>query len=185
MKSMAKLLTIAVLLFAFTTCTSADTVWTLNNLQFNRPGFGINSATGSLTVSTALTIISWDIQVSGTNAQADYHYTSSPPVGGASLSADQLFVQFFDFSVNPNVFLDLLLASPITNAGGTIDLLPGDPSNPPFRGTIACPGCGTLTSEASISSTVSAPEPSSVGLLGSSLLGLLGIGVGFRQKRPA
>src|ERR1700731_3470513 len=106
MKSMAKLLTIAVLLFAFTTCTSADTVWTLNNLQFNRPGFGINSATGSLTVSTALTIISWDIQVSGTNAQADYHYTSSPPVGGASLSADQLFVQFFDFSVNPNVFLD-------------------------------------------------------------------------------
>jgi hypothetical protein len=185
-KNAIKLLSIAGLLLAFSQCASADTIWTLNDVNFDRPGLGTNTATGFFTVNSALAITSWDIVISGTNTQADFDYTSSPSVGGAELLDGNAFAEFFDFSISPNVYLDLDLASPITNAGGTIDLLVGNPSAPPFLSTIACAGCGTLTSPGSIVSSVPTfptPEPSPVVLLGSGLLGLIGVGVLSRRKR--
>ncbi len=165
-----RVIAILALLLGTAALASADVTWTLQNVQFYRnPGqFQVNwgTATGSFTVNSAITALtSWDITVSGSpGGAADYHYQSSVP-GNV-----QVFTNAQHFTVaSPGfaLFLVLDLASPVTNAGGSINLT----SN-----TLDCNGCGVATSGYVTSEPVSqVPEPGSLMLLGSGLAGLAGL----------
>jgi hypothetical protein len=201
MKKLTKLLTLTGILIGFATSAFADVTWTLNNVNFNRPGYGTNTATGSFTVDSAFNFVTFDITVTGTNTQANAEYTPAGPGSGPSgpitgmyfLDATDSFLAFYFHQTypdnNPNYYqyLDLALASPLGAVGGTIDLIPGDPSNPPFESSIACPGCGTLDytfgqpSITGVATGAGVPEPSSIVLLGSGA-GLLGMAL-LRRKR--
>jgi hypothetical protein len=179
MKNITKLLTIAGLAIGFATCASADVVWTLNNVDFNRPGFGTNTATGFFTVNTALdTIVDWNIVVGGTNTQADATYV---PTTGLSNLHSLNEAQFF-FNPFTNQFLILETALALSNTPGTIDLSAaavGTDTNP----SLACPGCGTLTSGSIVGATVGAvPEPRFGAVLA---IGLAGLAFVARRKFAA
>src|SRR6185295_12922028 len=79
LKKIAKLLALTGLIAGFTTCASADVIWTLNNVTFNRPGQGTNAANGSFTVDSLLNVVDWDIIVTGTNTPANAEYTPAGP----------------------------------------------------------------------------------------------------------
>jgi hypothetical protein len=197
MKTLRKLLAFTGLIVGFATCASADDIWTLNNVTFNRPGFGTNAANGSFTTDSLLNIVTWDITVTGSNTQANAHYTpavvagtSGPITGEVILDPTDTFLTFFFHQTAPDdlvayqMFLDLYLASPLTTSGGSINLIPGNPDNPPWHASLSCPGCGTLDNSAgqpSIAGAAGVPEPSSLVLLASGA-GLLGIGL-LRRKR--
>src|SRR6185369_13227554 len=108
-------LTIAVLGCA--AVASANTIWNFNNVVFNRPGFGTNTVTGSITlIGTGANVVtgiaSYDFTVAGANAAANFHYVSASSAGSIFYSAHDL--AFFGPGFNP--FVDFLFAADLTNA---------------------------------------------------------------------
>lgn len=161
----AKLLAAALFFAGFVTYASADTTWTLD-ATFTYDGM-TNTATGTFTVNSGLSAItSWDITVTGTNTLADDTYTSAPP--DIVEFPDTTHIDFYDG--NTNQYIDLYLASPLSNAGGTINLLAGDDGET-TNSTVVCAGCGVLD-EGTLSS---APEPLSLLLFGTGLVAIMGI----------
>lgn len=162
----AKLLAAALFFAGFATYASADTTWTLD-ATFTYDGM-TNTATGTFTVNSGLSAItSWDITVTGTNTPADDTYTSAPP--DIVEFPDTTHVDFYD--ANTNQYIDLYLASPLSNAGGTINLLAGD-NGETTNSTIVCGSdCGVLD-EGTLSA---APEPLSLLLFGTGLVAIMGM----------
>src|ERR1039457_5186152 len=132
-RMLKKSLVMAALLFAFGACASADTTWYLDNVtivQLDYLGNPVynNTVNGNFVIDTAGTsLVSWDVDVEGTNTQANYHYKSAPLNSiGVFNVANQ--VDFGGSGFNP--YLDLYFLNPLS-AG------PPDP----LVDAIACPGC--------------------------------------------
>jgi len=95
-------------------------------------------------------------------------YTPGDSIG---IFPDLTHLDFYDGSTNQ--YIDLYLASPLTNAGGTINLLYGD-GGASNNSTVVCAGCGTLDSGTVSTELATVPEPSSTSLL-ASVVGFLGL----------
>jgi hypothetical protein len=162
MHKIIRLLALAGLAAGFTTYAAADTIWNLD-ARFSYNALA-NTATGTFELDPSNDLVTWDITVSGTNVAADNVYT---PGDSIDVFPDLTHLDFYDGSTNQ--YIDLYLQSPLTSAGGTIDLLYGD-GGASSNSTIVCAGCGTL--ESGMVSTSVVPEPSSICLFGS-LAGLL------------
>jgi len=171
LKNFLKFIACAAFALSLPALVSADTVWNVdatfgyNNLT--------NAATGSFTLDPSLNLLSWNITVGGSNSAADNMYNSGDSI---AIFPDLTHLDSYDGSTNQ--YIDLYLASPLSSAGGTINLLYGDGglSN---NATIVCDGCGTLIS-GSVSTTAAVPEPSSIALL--AMTGLAGIPLRRRKK---
>jgi hypothetical protein len=147
------------LLAASSTCAMADTIWNLNDIDFDNG----NQATGYFITNDADTAIDgFSIQVTGPATEADFIATQMvnaylPTEIGI---ADAGFVQY----------VDLYVASALTNAGGTIDITSG----------VDCNGCGTLlvdsTHTPNVSGTAYTPEPSTLPFLGCGAI-LMGVAI--------
>ena len=172
MKNFVKFIACAVFALSFAALASADTIWNVNaTFAYNNL---TNAATGSFTLDPSLNLVSWNIAVAGTNAAADNTYNSGDSI---AIFPDLTDLDFYDGSTNQ--YIDLYLASPLSNAGGTINLLYGDGglSN---NATIVCDGCGTLISGSVSTTSAAVPEPSSIALL--AMTGLAGIPLRRRKK---
>jgi len=169
-RKITKLLAIVGVVAGFATYASADTIWNLDaTFSYNSLA---NTATGTFQLDPSLNLLSWDITVAGSNTPADDIYT---PGDSISVFPDLTHLDFYDGSTNQ--YINLYLQSPLTNAGGTIDLLYGD-GGASNNSTIVCAGCGTLVS--GTVSSVATPEPASIGFLSGA--GILGIAF-LRRKR--
>ena len=169
LKKSSQLLCLLALMFGLSLAASADTIWNIDaTLQYNNT---TNLITGSFTLNPSLNVVTYNIAVTGTNTQANKVYTPAN-----SFPVNPTPTNFPFFSPATSQFLILYLVHPVTNAGGTIPLSVGS-AGLSANSTIACPGCSTL-----VSGTVSAlpiPEPSSLALLGS---GVLGVATLLRRK---
>jgi hypothetical protein len=173
MKTLTMLLTLSGLVAGSATFLAADTIWDVN-ATFDYDGLS-NTETGTFELSPTLSLVTWDITVTGTNAAADNEYT---PADSIAIYPDSTHLDFYDGATNQ--YANLYFASPLTNAGGSISLLYGD-GGQTDNSTIVCNGCGTLVS-GSVSTTAT-PEPSSIGVLTGA--GILGLALLFRKRAAA
>jgi hypothetical protein len=170
MKTITMLLALSGLVAGSATFLAADTIWDVDAV-FDYDGL-TNTETGTFELSPSLSLVTWDITVTGTNAAADNVYT---PADSIAIFPDLTHLDFYDGSTNQ--YADLYFASPLTSAGGDIDLLYGD-GGESSNSTIVCNGCGTLF--AGGVSTTATPEPSSIGVLTGA--GILGLALFFRKR---
>jgi hypothetical protein len=158
---------ITAILVGASSCVSANTTFTLNNVAFSDGA----TATGSFTINTAFNaLISWSIDVTGSDlgppsANYDYmvgnsnYFNISPTeVALASSPFAQDLVLVFNSSLAGGGMIGL-------NTSSTVDC---DPQG----------ACGSLQSG---SATMVTPEPASM-LLASPILGFLGL-ILYRRKR--
>ncbi len=149
---------VALLALCLSTTASADVTWTLNDVVFNDGG----QATGSFTLDSSGDPVAWSISLSGGNTAEypDITLTTGDPTDFASASSHEFA------NVGFTRYFFLVTVSPLTNAGGTVDL---DPAN-----TIDCNNgpCRVMSSAGSLSS-VTAPEPVAAGLIGIGLASCL------------
>jgi PEP-CTERM motif len=157
-------------------CAIADTIWTLNDATFQYNSTG-NTATGTFELDPSLNLITWDITVAGTNTQADNVFT---PGDSISVFPDLTHLDFWDGATGQ--YIDLFFSSPLTTAGGTINLAAGDDGES-SSSTITCPGCAVLVVNSdhrpSVTGVASTPEPATIPFLGA---GLVLIGIVTRRK---
>jgi hypothetical protein len=166
MRNITRLLAMMIVLAGFATFAAADTIWNVNaSFSYNDTA---NTATGTFELDPSLNLVTWDVTVAGTNTLADNVYI---PGDSIAIFPDLTHLDFYDGSTNQ--YIDLYLASPLTNAGGTINLLYGD-GGASNNSTVVCAGCGTLDSGTVSTVSATVPEPSSTSLL-ASVVGFLGL----------
>jgi hypothetical protein len=174
MKNISKMLCFLGLIAGFTTCASANTIWDLN-ATFSYNGLS-NLATGNFQLNSSLAVVNWDIAVTGTNTPANDVYNPSDSI---PVFPNLTHLDFYDF--NTTQYINLKLASPFTQAGGSINLLFGNGNGADDDATTVCAGCGTLVSGKV--STIATPEPASIAVIGGA--GLLGLALLWRKLRLA
>jgi len=156
LRNLLKFAPLAIFALSFSALAPADTIWNVNaTFAYNQL---TNTASGSFTLNSSLDLVSWNITVAGTNTSADNTYTS---VDSIDIFPDLTHLDFYDGSTNQ--YIDLYFASPLSNSGGTINLLYGD-GGQSDNATIVCDGCGTLLA-GTVSTATAVPEPSSIALL--------------------
>jgi hypothetical protein len=136
-------------------CAMADTIWTLDDVYFSNG----NEATGwFITDPTSTMIESFSITVGGADS-ADAFTAAIMPDTYLANTPPEIGIANSDWSK----YVDVYLASPLTSAGGTIDL----------TGGYDCPGCGVLRDDSDfrprVIGTAETPEPSTVPFLGAGL----------------
>ena len=122
-KALSMLFVIAGLALGFATCASAQIVWTLNDVTFTNG----NTATGYFVTNSAVNdVLSYSLQVTGPASNATFVATNfdSAALPGTVGYGNAGYVQY----------IDLVLASNLTNAPGTIPIASG----------YDCNGCGVL-----------------------------------------
>ncbi|HUK29732.1 MAG TPA: PEP-CTERM sorting domain-containing protein [Candidatus Acidoferrum sp.] len=191
MRIATKLMIVLALLMVTGACAKADviTVWTINaNFTYNSTS---NTETGSFTYdATTGQITTWNITVAGTNTLADNNYTPSDSFLTTNFfpTTSPAYVSFYDNSGPGNGdYLDLDIASALNGTGGTFNLLAGN-NGANYQSTIVCNGCGILNTNDTNTVTgavVGAPEPGTLGLMGTGLMSLIGIAVLRRRKSAA
>ena len=159
LKTITKLLLIVVIALGFAKGSSAQVLWTLNDVTF----YNGNTATGSFTTNSAGTsILSFSIDLTG-------------PASGAAFTATQMVDAYLPNTIGIangtfSEYVDLYLSSPVTGAGGII----------PISSGYDCPGCGTLIINSDTEIIGTTPEPATMFVFGSGLLVLAGI---VRRKK--
>ena len=140
MRNAARLLLLAGLALVVSTWrASADTVWDVN-ATFSYDGL-TNNASGSFTLDSSLDLVTWNLMVDGTNTPADNDYTTGDSI---AIYPDQTHLDFYDGGTNQ--YIDLYFASPLSTAGGTINLLYGD-GGESSDSTIVCDGAAHSSRE--------------------------------------
>ena len=180
MKLTSKALALSVLLLGFVGYASADTTWTLDATFTD----GL-TANGSFVTDSSLDFLSWDVTFAGGTLAHDFVDSSSslPPgaIGvqtpGFPAFTGQVQVLYFANQPGFDPYVDFYLGDLLTPAGGSISLVGG----------YSCDGtCYLLDSTATntlvgTSSASPVPEPTSLLLMGSGLLGL----AKMRMKKKA
>jgi hypothetical protein len=164
-------------LAAGVTVANADTMWNVDATFTYPSNKTTNLLTGTIELDPSFNIVTYDLTVTGNNTQADDTYT--PGDSFRTLPEDTTHFDFYDPGTNQ--YITLYLNSPVTNSGGSIELLAGnDGAN--SNSTVVCPGCGVLDS-GTMSTTAPVPEPFSLALL-ATVVGMVGI-AGLRRRKAA
>jgi hypothetical protein len=153
MKLRTKGVLLAALFLLFASYASADVIWTLNNVAFNDGGV----ATGTFVLDTTGSFLSVNIDLSG-GAYPAIHYSTSEPKFNTLT-----YVAFADTTFDR--FTLLFISTPLTNAGGVV----------PLTGALDCINGPCRTGVSGELYGVQAPEPGTLMLLGSGLLGLVAV----------
>lgn len=174
MRAGTRALTFASVFFVSVVCGSASTTWNLVGVHFSDGA----TETGFFTIdSTFTSLTDWNIQVSGSSKGADFDYL---PSDSNTFGVTSTKVVLGDFAVTGD-FTELFFATPMTNAGGTINLTGS--SLDCFNGP-----CGTLVSgqitagSGSTTSVAASPEPGSFTVLSACCAFVLGLWL--YRRRP-
>lgn len=147
LRKISLLVAIVAVGLGFATCASAQTSWTLTDVTFNDG----NTASGTFTLNASLNLVSFSLSVTGPDTARDFT---------ANVFDTAVLPTKVGFALDPGFtpYVDLVLATALTNAGGTIAISSG----------VDCPGCGTVEPGAELIGIT--PEPASMVLFGTGLL---------------
>ena len=156
----------AALLVGFGTCASADITWTLNNVSFSDG----TTLTGGFTTNAAVN------GLDGTTVAAN-DFT----IVGEVLT--QLPGEIGFYSSGFAAYVDLAFSSPLTNAGGVIDIVSSSVTYGGHTYFTGDSGQGTISGNANVNGGGgSVPEPSAFILL-ATVMGVLGVSTIRRRKQ--
>lgn len=159
MKVLAKVLIGTGLLLGSGVYAMADIIWTFNDVYFEQNG-DVNELTGSFMTDDAVTQAE-DINLTITGDLASGIFTPAQMVD--SYLPDTIGIADATFTD----YIDLYLDSPLTSAGGTVDIGSG----------FDCEGCGTLRVGGdyapSVTGVEATPEPATIPVIGAGAVLLL------------